>query len=82
MNRFKCPACGGNQYTAADEAEKCIYCEHQELEKMDTLEPAIDCKYYVPAWEGNKTTNMQPDWCLKYGVSLHGKCLKDCSQLK
>jgi len=38
MNRFKCPRCGGNQYTAADEAEKCIYCEHQELEKMDTLE--------------------------------------------
>jgi uncharacterized phage protein (TIGR01671 family) len=39
MNRFKCPACGGNQYTSADTAEGCIYCGHQELERMDTLEP-------------------------------------------
>jgi len=38
MNRFKCPRCGGNQYTAADEAEECIYCGHQGLKKMDTLE--------------------------------------------
>jgi len=22
MNRFKCPACGGNQYTSADTAEE------------------------------------------------------------
>ena len=40
MNRFKCPACGGNQYTAADTAEGCIYCGHQgELEKMLEMEP-------------------------------------------
>ena len=39
MNRFKCPACGGEQYTAADTAEDCIYCRHRKLEKMDTLEP-------------------------------------------
>jgi hypothetical protein len=39
MNRFKCPACGGNQYTSADTAEGCIYCGHQKLEKMDKLEP-------------------------------------------
>ena len=39
MNRFKCPACGGDQYTAADIAENCIYCGHKELSKMDTLEP-------------------------------------------
>lgn len=38
MNRFKCPACGGNQYTACDTAEGCMYCEHQKLEKMDKLE--------------------------------------------
>ena len=37
MNRFKCPACGRNQYTSADTAEGCIYCGHQELEKMETL---------------------------------------------
>ena len=24
MNRFKCPACGGNQYTACGKAEGCI----------------------------------------------------------
>ena len=39
MNRFKCPACGRNQYTACDTAEWCIYCGHQKLEKMDKLEP-------------------------------------------
>ena len=39
MNRFKCPACWRNQYTAKDTTEKCIYCGHKELEKMDKLEP-------------------------------------------
>ena len=39
MNRFKCPACGGNQYTACGTAEGCIYCGHKELSKMETLEP-------------------------------------------
>lgn len=39
MNRFKCPACGGNQYTSCDTAQGCIYCGHKELKKMETLEP-------------------------------------------
>jgi predicted nucleic-acid-binding Zn-ribbon protein len=39
MNRFKCPACGGNQYTSCSTAEGCIYCGHKELEKMEILEP-------------------------------------------
>ena len=39
MNRFKCPACGGNQYTAWNTAEGCIYCDNKELKKMETLEP-------------------------------------------
>jgi len=39
MNRFKCPACGGNQYTPAYTAEGCIYCGNKELKKMETLEP-------------------------------------------
>ena len=39
MNRYKCPACGRNQYTSCDTAEGCIYCGHQKLEKMDKLEP-------------------------------------------
>ena len=42
MNRFKCLACGGNQYTACDIAEGCIYCGNKELKKMETLEPKED----------------------------------------
>jgi hypothetical protein len=42
MNRFKCPACGGNQYTACDTAEWCIYCGHKELKKMETLEQEVE----------------------------------------
>jgi len=42
MNRFKCPACGGEQYTSADTAAGCIYCGNKELEKMDTLETEDD----------------------------------------
>ena len=38
----------------------------------------IDCKYYVPAWKGNKTSGSQPDFCLKYKVSLNGNCIKNC----
>ena len=35
MNRFKCPACGRNQYTSKDEAEGCIYCVYKgPLENM------------------------------------------------
>ena len=39
MNRYKCPVCGGNQYTACDFIEKCIYCDSKELQRMETLEP-------------------------------------------
>jgi len=38
----------------------------------------IDCEYYVPAWEGNKTSGPQPDFCLKYKISLNGNCIKSC----
>jgi len=38
----------------------------------------IDCEYYVPAWEGSKTSNPQPDFCLKHRVVLCGKCIKNC----
>jgi hypothetical protein len=41
MTRFKCLACGGTQYTSTDTAEGCIYCGHQELEKMDKMPKAI-----------------------------------------
>jgi hypothetical protein len=40
MNRFKCPSCNGNQYTATNRAWDCIYCDHKgELPMMETLEP-------------------------------------------
>ena len=39
MNRFKCLACGGDQYTACDTAEGCIYCGNKELKKMEAGEP-------------------------------------------
>ena len=42
MNRFKCLACGGNQYTSCDTAEGCVYCGNKELKKMETLEPKED----------------------------------------
>ncbi len=42
MNRFKCLACGENQYTACSTAEGCIYCGNKELKKMGTLEPKGD----------------------------------------
>jgi len=105
MNRYKCPACGGNQYTACSTSEKCIYCGYKgQLMKMEMLEPkesevvemkeekirisAVDrcvmcdnpvpegqqvcglckhkikleetiaCKYYVPAWAGNKNPEL------------------------
>jgi len=45
MNRFKCPACGGNQYTSCDTVQGCIYCGHQKLEKMDKLEPEVEEKW-------------------------------------
>lgn len=39
MNRYRCPQCGNDQYTAAETAKDCIYCEYEgELEKMETLE--------------------------------------------
>lgn len=38
----------------------------------------INCEYYVPAWEGNKTSRSQPDFCLKHRVHLMGNCITDC----
>ena len=39
MNRFKCPACGRNQYTSKDEAEGCIYCVYKG--PLENMGPAI-----------------------------------------
>ena len=40
MNRFRCPACGGEQYTACDTAKDCIYCGNEVLEKAEIREYA------------------------------------------
>lgn len=39
MNRYKCPKCGGNQYSASPNKAKepCIYCGHEGTELMDDL---------------------------------------------
>ena len=60
MNRYRCPACGGDQYTSADTAEGCIYCGHKELKKMEILEPnesegEEECKYCKNPPDPNKT---------------------------
>jgi len=41
MNRYKCPQCGGNQYTSADTAEGCIYCGHQELQILEKINKEV-----------------------------------------
>ena len=38
MNRFKCPACGRNQYTSKNEAEGCIFCIY--MGPLELMEPA------------------------------------------
>ena len=53
----------------------CGLCKH----KAD-LEETIACRYYVPAWAGNKTSGSQPDFCLKHRVVLCGNCIKGCKE--
>lgn len=44
MNRYKCPICGGNQYSASPnrEQEACIYCGNEGTELMKEIEPDKD----------------------------------------
>ena len=56
MNRFKCPACGGNQYTACDTLQECIYCGHKNVDIINSpycphreKEDWRDC--YDKAWD-------------------------------
>lgn len=46
MNKYKCPRCGGNQYSAdpRKENETCIYCDHQGTEIMDSISEDRDKK--------------------------------------
>ena len=38
------------------------------------------CKYYVPAWGGNRSSGSQPAFCLKYKMPLSKdeNCIKNC----
>lgn len=40
MNRYKCPKCKGNQYSASDKRsnEPCIYCGNEVTELMKDIE--------------------------------------------
>ncbi len=53
----------------------CGKCKHKT-----ESEEIINCRYYVPAWAGNKTSGSQPDFCLKHRVVLCGKCIKGCKE--
>ena len=39
MNRYKCSACGGNQYSSDSRKEKepCIYCGHKGTKLMENI---------------------------------------------
>ena len=65
MNRFKCPACGGNQYTSADTAEGCIYCVYKgPLENMGPagVEKAKQNKHFEVALEAMKEKLREAFW--------------------
>lgn len=44
MNRYKCPVCGGNQYSASPSRvqEACIYCGNKSTELMKDIDPEND----------------------------------------
>ena len=44
MNRYKCPECGVNQYSASPNktGEPCIYCGHKGTELMKEIDPNKD----------------------------------------
>ncbi len=39
MNRYKCPACSGNQYSSSQDRadEPCVYCGHKGTELMKNI---------------------------------------------
>ena len=53
-----------------------------KIQEKAKSEETINCRYYVPAWAGNKTSGSQPDFCLKHRVVLCGKCVKSCKEQK
>jgi len=44
MYRYKCPVCGGNQYSASPckEEERCVYCGSRGVRLMPTLDDKDD----------------------------------------
>ena len=68
----RCVMCGG---IIPEGQQVCWLCKHKT-----ELEETINCRHYVPAWKGNKTSGSQPDFCLKLRVVLCGKCIKGCKE--
>ena len=84
MNCFKCPACGGNQYTACDTAERCIYCGHKELKKMETLEPEEGMKLERLLIETAQSVmiSTQTDFYIAYQTAVAGAMAIGCTEEK
>jgi len=84
MNRFKCPACGRNQYTACDTAERCIYCGHKELKKMETLEPEEGMKLERLLIETAQSVmiSAQTDFYIAYQTAVAGAMAIGCTEEK
>ena len=74
----KCPDCGAVRYSAYGGDWRCDECGATVSREHNITERMINCEYYVPAWEGSKTSGKQPDFCLKYKVPLNGYCIKNC----
>lgn len=84
MNSFKCHACGGNQYTACDTAERCIYCGHKELKKMETLEPEESMKLERLLIETAQSVmiSAQTDFYMAYQTAVAGAMAIGCTEEK
>jgi hypothetical protein len=54
--------------------------QEKEMHIATALDETINCRHYVPAWKGNKTSGSQPDFCLKHRVVLCGNCIKGCKE--
>lgn len=84
MNRFKCPACGRNQYTACDTAERCIYCGYKELKKMETLESEEGMKLERLLIETAQSVmiSAQTDFYMAYQMAVAGAMAIGCTEEK
>ena len=80
MNRYKCPACGGNQYTSCGTAEGCIYCgplklvERCEWILIDDDKGLWQCSKCGAEWvlEAGTPADNEMNYCPACGRRLEG----------